>query len=257
MAETCSFLLGARGMKMVLKALLWIVGVPVALALAYVTFLIGYYIYWSLTQPVFEWHQKMTVVIATPAGEMAGSSVSAIKWAKGENAWGMGWGHHPQGEAVVVDLGAGRYLFGLLHSADTYEYLGSVAPASISAQKGRVLDEALFAEVAEKRGRAAGVITVPHYQYPLLVTFTDIKDPKSVKQVDPTNLAASFGPGYALKSITLEITDEKVTEGEVEKVLGWIRTHKGRIKPIGEPIPKNYKPLAEEELYSNSFVQGN
>ncbi|MEX2492944.1 MAG: hypothetical protein WD425_14410, partial [Nitrospirales bacterium] len=57
--------------------------------------------------------------------------------------------------------------------------------------------------------------------YPLLVTFTDITDPTTVKQVDPDNLAATFGPGVSLKRITLEITDESVTEGKVEQVLGW------------------------------------
>ena len=56
---------------------------------------------------------------------------------------------------------------------------------------------------------------------PLLVTFTDIKDPTTVKKVDPDNLAATFGPGVSLKSITLEITDETVTEGKVEKIFVW------------------------------------
>lgn len=58
--------------------------------------------------------------------------------------------------------------------------------------------------------------------YPLLVTFTDITDPTTVKQVNPTNLAATFGPGVSLKRITLEITDEPVTEGKIEHVLGWL-----------------------------------
>ncbi|MEP3196791.1 MAG: hypothetical protein ABJO57_02900, partial [Lentilitoribacter sp.] len=50
--------------------------------------------------------------------------------------------------------------------------------------------------------------------------------PTSVKEVDPANLAATFGPGYSLQSITLEITDDPVTEGEVEKVLGWLNDYK-------------------------------
>ncbi|MEX2490602.1 MAG: hypothetical protein WD425_02455, partial [Nitrospirales bacterium] len=58
--------------------------------------------------------------------------------------------------------------------------------------------------------------------YPLLVTFTDITDPTTVKTVDPDNLAATFGPGVSLKRITLEITDEPVTEGKIENVLRWL-----------------------------------
>ncbi|MEO6202469.1 MAG: hypothetical protein ABIU05_13315 [Nitrospirales bacterium] len=63
---------------------------------------------------------------------------------------------------------------------------------------------------------------LPRQNYPLLVTFTDINDPKTVQQVDPGNLAATFGPGVSLKRITLEITDEPVTEGKLESVLGWL-----------------------------------
>lgn len=48
---------------------------------------------------------------------------------------------------------------------------------------------------------------------PLLVAFTDINDSSSVREGDPDNLAATFGPGVLLKRITLEIADESVTEG--------------------------------------------
>lgn len=58
--------------------------------------------------------------------------------------------------------------------------------------------------------------------YPLLVTFDDITKPETVKRVDPDDLAATFGAGYALEVVTLEITDEAVTQGRVEAVLGWI-----------------------------------
>jgi hypothetical protein len=43
-----------------------------------------------------------------------------------------------------------------------------------------------------------------------------------VRRVDPNDLAASFGPGYRLNAITMTITDEPVTEGKVETVLGWL-----------------------------------
>ncbi|MDR4487064.1 MAG: hypothetical protein R3B83_06010 [Nitrospirales bacterium] len=54
----------------------------------------------------------------------------------------------------------------------------------------------------------------------LLVTFTDLTDPTTVKVVDPENLAPTFGPGVSLKRITLKITDEPVT-AKIESVLGW------------------------------------
>lgn len=60
------------------------------------------------------------------------------------------------GEAVVVEVTPGRFIFALLKGAKTTEYMGSVAAASIAGREGRVIDGALFAEVQGRRGRAAG-----------------------------------------------------------------------------------------------------
>ncbi|MGC1487487.1 MAG: hypothetical protein WA784_06835 [Albidovulum sp.] len=158
----------------------------------------------------FAWHQKLIVTAETPLGEVTGASVSAVSWQEHLiKAEGMGWNHSVTGEAVVVEVAPGRYLFALLESAGTTEYMGSVAPASISGQKSRVIDPALFDEVRDKRDRAAGVITVPDYQYPMLVTFDDIAAPVSVRLLDPADLAASFGPGVRLKAVELEVTEER------------------------------------------------
>jgi hypothetical protein len=70
-------------------------------------------------------------------------------------------------------------------------------------------------------------LDLPQWLYPLLVTFGDINDPKSVQRVDPANLAASFGPGIRLKRITVEVTDDDVTSG-IEKRLRWFGGYKDR-----------------------------
>ncbi|MDR4496279.1 MAG: hypothetical protein R3B74_18050 [Nitrospirales bacterium] len=61
-----------------------------------------------------------------------------------------------------------------------------------------------------------------------------------MKKVDLDDLAATFGPGVALKRIMLEITDEPVTEGKIEQVLGWLGPHPeptlGRSKDIFNPM---------------------
>ena len=57
--------------------------------------------------------------------------------------------------------------------------------------------------------------------YPKLVYFRDIADPTSVEEVDPDNLAASFGPSVRLKRITVLVTNDDVTTG-IEKRLGWL-----------------------------------
>lgn len=185
----------------------------VVVALAWVVF----------SQGRYSWHQRLTVTVETPAGVVSASSVSAVSWRKHWIRWdGMGWSYDLTGEAVVIEVTPGRYLFALLKGAGTTEYMGSVAAASIAGREGRVIDQALFSEVHYRSNRARGVITVPEYQYPMLVTFDDITKPETVREVDPEDLAAVFGNGVRLKAVTLEITRELGTEGRVEGVLGWI-----------------------------------
>jgi hypothetical protein len=57
----------------------------------------------------------------------------------------------------------------------------------------------------------------------MLVRFGDLRDPRSVEKVDPGNLAASFGPGFALRRITVQLTEDDVTTG-IGKRLGWLGT---------------------------------
>lgn len=57
--------------------------------------------------------------------------------------------------------------------------------------------------------------------YPRLVRFRDIADPMSVEKVDADDLPASFGEGYAIKRITAQITDEKVTD-EISARISWL-----------------------------------
>ncbi|WEZ84065.1 hypothetical protein P6U16_04945 [Rhizobium sp. 32-5/1] len=117
-----------------------------------------------------------------------------------------------RGEAVVVALPNGRYLFALLKDTPSAGWL--FYPKMPAKEAGELLERA---DASNSRQ-----LELPRKHYPLLVTFGDIKDPASVKKVDPADLGASFGPGYRLNSITVSVTDEPVTEGKVEAVLGWL-----------------------------------
>ncbi|WP_295078242.1 hypothetical protein [Tabrizicola sp.] len=65
-------------------------------------------------------------------------------------------------------------------------------------------------------------VELPREAWPMLVAFDDITKPETVREVDPADLAAVFGEGVRLQTVTLEITEEAVTEGRVERVLGWL-----------------------------------
>ncbi|MEM7461740.1 MAG: hypothetical protein AAF362_03590 [Pseudomonadota bacterium] len=155
----------------------------------------------------WSWNQKLTVKVETPDGPVQGAAVNQVTWGEVNSVHNYPASY--QGEAVVVDLGNGRYLFALI--GEPTKFL-----AFETFNGGPGIGEEVFAEMAQFRGTNP----VPPEHYPLLVTFTDINDPKTVKKVDPNNLAATFGSGFALESIMLEITDEPVTKGGVEEVLG-------------------------------------
>ncbi|MEO1200299.1 MAG: hypothetical protein AAFX39_13885 [Pseudomonadota bacterium] len=58
---------------------------------------------------------------------------------------------------------------------------------------------------------------------PLMVRFDDITDPLTVSQVDPCDLAASFGDDVSLSRVTIEATDAPVTTG-IETRLDWLHS---------------------------------
>ena len=186
----------------------------------------------NLFPQTWEWNQKLTVEVMTPEGLRSGSAVTNVRWQEKNSS-----GNYPgsyRGEAAAVEVADGKYLFALIGEGTRY-----IALLTFEGERDRPagITEAGFAAVAGVRGNRE----VSRERYPLLVTFGDISDPATVKLVDPENLAAIFGPGVSLKRITLTITDEPVTKGEVEKVLPWW----GNLtEPIGGDVDRRYgEPL--------------
>lgn len=138
------------------------------------------------------------------------------------------------GEAVAVDLPGGRTPFALLRSEDETDWVGNVmqylAPKIAGEKFSEKFDNVLLIKGEHELPRhwppfAGGLVLSG---YPMLVTFGDLADPTSVALVDPDDLAASFGDGYALKRITVQMTNDPVSTG-IEKRLGWL----GQIKGMG------------------------
>lgn len=196
------------------KTLLLIIGLPLA---AYFTY--------KLLYPTYSWNEKMTVTVTTPDGDKTGSAVRSVTIVHTPAPLAEIGGREItlKGEAVTVNLGDGKYLFALLGAPAGWA--GSIYVENIpGAAKG-------FADM-EKWGRSLrgkGVFDIPEKSYPTLVTFKDVTDPESLEKVRFKDLSMTFGEGYELKSLTLEITNEVATLGQVEKVLGWIINRKTRL----------------------------
>lgn len=181
--------------------------------------------------PLDTFRQRIMVEIDTPSGIRSGYSVVETEVHKGKS-WGdaSGTQFRVRGEAVAVDLPGGRTLFALLRGAGE-------ASGDPAAYQTRLISDALRAGATPSKAiafealslmdtRAAAKdaelsLELPPTLYPMLVTFRDIDDPKSVERVNPADLAARFGTGVRLKRITVEVTDDEVTTG-IEKWLRWL-----------------------------------
>ena len=169
----------------------------------------------------WSWHQKVSLVVGTPEGEQTAYAVSRVGVSKLDRSWvfieARGANTSVSGEAVVLEVMPGKYLFGLLkgaHHEGNANWL-----ADVFRDKGSdETSEQFWSRI--DHSRLSTNLSGNHM--PLLVTFTDITDPSTVKRVDPNDLESHFGAGVVLKAVTLEITGEKVTRGRVEKVLGWL-----------------------------------
>jgi hypothetical protein len=182
--------------------------------------------------PVF--HYRLTVEVETPEGLRTGSSVIEVRWGAINTSWG-GAGAETRGEAVAVDLPGGQTLFALLRGDAQSNWAGyamfSVMPLP-DAGPGQKSEDMLgigIDQIIANKAVMALPRTIPAPSgdtqvsaYPMLVRFGDLRDPKTVAEVDPDDLAKSLGAGFKLRRITVQITDDPVTAG-IEKRFSWWR----------------------------------
>ncbi|MEO9457476.1 MAG: hypothetical protein ABJE63_11575 [Lentilitoribacter sp.] len=193
----------------------FLIGLVLVVGMSIIAFRIAY--------PTFSWNQKVTVTVNTPNGEVSASSVGRMVVSEKVSlglAEAGGINSDFEGEAVVIALPNEKYLFSLISGATSFslKVFGDVPGVRKNADGSFVQ----WDESVKRIQNLVGAKAFPLEHLPMLVTLDDINDPASVKEVDPANLAATLGPGYALKSITLEITKEALTQGEVEVAIDWL-----------------------------------
>ena len=216
---------------------------------------------------------RLMAMVETPEGLRSGSSVIEVTWAMSRTSPPLGGsGYTVKGEAAAVDLPDGQTLFVLLRSAEDVDWAAWVikriptagmieqAKPTPSDRAARIASEKRYLDLvrADRGAHAVWRLEPPHnlpgLSIPYFVRFRDLSDPKSVEQVDPDDLAKSFGPRVWLKSLTVQVTDAPVTTG-IAKRLGWLNTHAGSLlqypsqTPISE-IPEVYR------LTNRAFEQG-
>jgi hypothetical protein len=142
---------------------------------------------------------RLTVEIDTPQGVKSAAGVMAIHKDR-ISIGGMGGGVGVKGDAIFVDLGGGRNVIALLvHGKDGLEFDGmSHLALNAFASAG---EKVPFKEVKHLSGKVA----VTGALIPTLITFTDLADPLSARELDPADIGAVLGDGYRLHGVTLEM----------------------------------------------------
>lgn len=204
---------------------------------------------------------RLTVEVDTPDGLRSGSSVIEVSAALAGKYAIPDPGKlsiQVTGEAVAVDLGQRGMLFALLRSEKSTDWAGGVM--ELVTPPPPITTKDRYAKWHARMVVNTGLHELPrnspltHWSfdppikpsdppkdYPMLVRFRNINDPKTVEQVDPDDLAKSFGPGVKLRRITVQITDEPVTRNIV-KSLPW--------------LPKIYDVLQGQEIPTHDVPVG-
>lgn len=226
----------------------------------------------SQIEPSETLRYRVTVEVETPVGIITGSSVWEYKITDIKIGF-TPLSHDYRGEAVAVDLPNGRTLFALLKSGDGLPGY----PENVIRQKLIQTPEfkadpehAFLTLFPEWRARGESWVLPaelppfsqkekPRSGYPLLVTFRDHADPASAERVNPQDLRTAFGDGYRLKSISITVTDEPVTDGIVRRQ-EWFRKAKksgGGLIPMEKTVVDGmtrYKPVPGHDASLRSVI---
>jgi hypothetical protein len=175
---------------------------------------------------------RVTVVVDTPAGVRTGSSVWEVVSTDGPAFPGPEAGSVSstlRGEAVAVDLPQGT-LFALMRApGGSGDYAVHLVQQHLAKypQRGVNLVPQDWRENRRRIQKSGVSFDLAEDEYPLLVRFRNISDPRSVEKVDPANLAEAFGPGVRLRRITIKMTSDPVTTG-IEARFPWWKKHVDR-----------------------------
>lgn len=191
---------------------------------------------------------KVIASVRVDGRPMESSSVMEITYSKVTHSLiGNGGATRLRGEALICKLGSRGtlYILPILRYQDgginynIYEFK-ILRTLGIEKSVGSLTaDDFDILRAAKGRRR----YNVDNTSLPTFVAFVDEANPKTVYQVDPTDLGSRF-PGVAFNSLDIEITDEPLTE-ELRKRLPWLNSQN---KVFDRDPPGHIRPLSKRPI---------
>jgi hypothetical protein len=201
--------------------------------------------YWE-AYPTYTYRYRLTVEVEVDGQVKSGSGVIEAVWnAQPANlAGGKPFNTRVHGEAVLVDLGGRRPFVVTLWSDDALER------RQISQSADRLALRA-FGLPANRDGLSAishrkGRVNVPLDALPMLITFVDANDPKTVRAFTLGELQEVLGPGVRFRAASVEITDAPVSR-TIRDRLTWLKGMK-RDDIVGKLHGGRYQNLSAQYL---------
>jgi hypothetical protein len=178
---------------------------------------------------------KLTLAVDTPEGVKRASSVGEVEFYD-VSIPARGTMHKLRGEALYLDLGPGASPLIALLTSKLHLTYGKEQGWTLDAGPGtRTLSRIYnlspspdFMDDVPRIARMRGPRKITPADLPDLVTFGNINNPASVREVDPNNLQATLGRNVTWHEITLESTDEPITTG-IEKKLPWLPAYSDKM----------------------------
>jgi uncharacterized membrane protein YhaH (DUF805 family) len=191
------------------------------ITLAMAVTILSVIVLYKINHPYDYYRYRMTVTVETPDGLKTGSAVRQGNFEEGPErraSWAVG-------EAVVVDLGQRGLLFALIDSSNIGDGVSYITTCNHS-------------DFGDKKTPVGKKWILSPGEYPALVAFKDLNNPKTMQslidikgngrcggggewEVQADHFDGMFGVGVKLKEISLEITDDPITV-EIEKRLPWL-----------------------------------
>jgi hypothetical protein len=201
--------------------------------------IVGVIVWWQITYPTFTYRYRITLEVEVDGAIKTGSSVIEVmrRW---DPVPGRPISHYStaaSGEAVFVDLGRAGNVF-LLLTNEPHK-----SPEVLGAKLFH-FDPTDMIDAAEQRRRADALTAkrataeLPPDQLPMLVTFTDLNDPKSARVVRPGEFEQVFGPDVHFRRAFVEMVPAGTWPFSA---LGWPRDWAG--EPVTRGIEKKLPML--------------